>query len=128
MALWRDPCAPSAGPTCAWNQALTVKRIQHTAEEWYLINATEESHTFHIHQMSYVQERGPNGIPVNDDLTFVPVGTLLPNPKDREYPLVKPSITRILIDFRHVPKGVFVYHCHDLFHEDHGMMGVIRVI
>jgi FtsP/CotA-like multicopper oxidase with cupredoxin domain len=26
-----------------------------------------------------------------------------------------------------VPKGTFVFHCHMLYHEDHGMMGVIRV-
>ncbi|MGZ3520290.1 MAG: multicopper oxidase domain-containing protein [Vulcanimicrobiaceae bacterium] len=31
------------------------------------------------------------------------------------------------IDFRHVHRGTFVFHCHMLFHEDHGMMGIIRV-
>jgi FtsP/CotA-like multicopper oxidase with cupredoxin domain len=96
-------------------------------EEWYLFNTTMESHTFHIHQMTFVAPNGPAGVPAVVDSTFVPVGTLLPNPRDPSYPLVKPSVTKVLLDFRHVPRGTFVYHCHMLFHEDHGMMGIIRV-
>jgi FtsP/CotA-like multicopper oxidase with cupredoxin domain len=101
---------------------------QRSIEEWSLINTTMEAHGFHIHQMAFVQERSAMGIPVTIDTAFVPVGKLLPNPRDPDYPLVKPSITKILLDFRRVPKGTFVFHCHMLFHEDHGMMGVIRVV
>ncbi len=105
---------------------ITVKRG--SIEEWYLFNATMESHTFHIHQMSFVQiDGGPNGIPVTIDDMFDPVGTLVPNPKDPQFPLVKPSLVKVLMDFRNVPRGTFVFHCHMLFHEDRGMMGVIRV-
>ncbi|MDE2346722.1 MAG: multicopper oxidase domain-containing protein, partial [Gammaproteobacteria bacterium] len=100
---------------------------QGTVEEWYLINATMETHAFHIHQMAFVQERDYTGIPVTVDTVFVPVGKLLPNPRNPNYPLIQPSITKLILDFRHVPKGTFVFHCHMLFHEDHGMMGVIRV-
>lgn len=100
---------------------------QGTIEEWYLINATMETHAFHIHQMAFVQERSYMGIPVTIDTVFVPVGHLIPNRRDPEYPLIVPSITRVILDFRHVPKGEFVFHCHMLFHEDRGMMGVIRV-
>ena len=99
-----------------------------TIEEWYLINATMESHVFHIHQMAYVQEKSAAGIPVMVDTTFVPVGKLLANPRDPNYPFVKPSVTKILLDFRHVPKGTFVFHCHMLFHEDNGMMAIIKVV
>jgi FtsP/CotA-like multicopper oxidase with cupredoxin domain len=98
-----------------------------TLEEWYLFNTTMESHTFHIHQMAFVELDGPGGSPATVDSTFVPVGTLLPNPSDPDYPLVKPSVTKVLLDFRNVPRGTFVFHCHMLFHEDRGMMGVIRV-
>lgn len=28
---------------------------------------------------------------------------------------------------RRASKGTFVFHCHMLFHEDHGMMRTIRV-
>jgi FtsP/CotA-like multicopper oxidase with cupredoxin domain len=101
---------------------------QGSIEEWSLINTTMESHGFHIHQMAFVQENSAMGVPVTLDTAFVPVGKLLPNPRDPNYPLVKPSITKVLLDFRHVPKGTFVFHCHMLFHEDHGMMGVIRVV
>ncbi len=98
-----------------------------TIEEWYLINTTMESHVFHIHQMAYVQEKSLAGFPVTVDTTFVPVGKLLANPRDPNYPLIKPTVTKLLMDFRHVPKGTFVFHCHMLFHEDNGMMAIIRV-
>lgn len=98
-----------------------------TIEEWYLINATMEAHAFHIHQMSFVDESPPAGMPLTQDTIFVPVGGLLPNRQDPNYPLVRPSITKVLMDFRHVQRGTFVFHCHMLFHEDRGMMAVIRV-
>ncbi|MGH8399136.1 MAG: multicopper oxidase family protein [Gammaproteobacteria bacterium] len=107
------------------NPDIVVK--QGTIEVWYLINATMESHAFHIHQMAFVQERNYIGLPVTVDTTFVPVGKLRSNPSDPNYPLLQPSITKVILDFRHVPRGTFVFHCHMLYHEDHGMMGVIRV-
>jgi FtsP/CotA-like multicopper oxidase with cupredoxin domain len=113
------------GATFPSNPDVVVK--QGTIEEWYLINATMETHAFHIHQMSFVQERTYMGIPMTLDTVFVPVGRLLPNPGDPNYPLIRPSITKVILDFRHVPKGEFVFHCHMLFHEDRGMMAVIRV-
>jgi FtsP/CotA-like multicopper oxidase with cupredoxin domain len=99
---------------------------QGSIEEWYLFNATPETHTFHIHQMAFAAE-GETPVPVMLDTVIVPPGSLLPNPGDSNFALVKPSRTRILLDFRHVPRGEFVYHCHMLFHEDNGMMGIIRV-
>ena len=33
-------------------------------EEWYLVNATLESHAFHIHQMAFVVEKSFAGIPL----------------------------------------------------------------
>lgn len=122
------PFWPMYGPgaTAPSNADVVVKRG--TIEEWYLINATMESHAFHIHQMSFVQERAVPGVPLMADTVFVPIGTLLPNPRDPNYPLVQPRITKILLDFRNVPRGTFVFHCHMLFHEDHGMMATIRVV
>lgn len=107
------------------NPDIVVK--QGAIEVWYLINATQETHAFHIHQMAFVQERDYTGIPVTVDGMFVPPGKLLPNSHDPNYPLIKPSITKVILDFRHVPRGTFVFHCHMLGHEDLGMMGVIRV-
>ncbi|HKU67610.1 MAG TPA: multicopper oxidase domain-containing protein [Candidatus Baltobacteraceae bacterium] len=100
---------------------------QGSVEEWYLWNATPEGHTFHIHQMAFAAE-DETPVPVMLDTVVVPAGRMLSNPGDPNFALIKPSRTRILLDFRHVPRGEFVYHCHMLFHEDNGMMGVIRVI
>lgn len=114
------------GATVPSNPDIVVK--QGTIEVWYLINTTLETHAFHIHQMAFVQERNHTGIPVTVDTVFLPIGKVLPNPHDPNFPLIKPSITRVILDFRHVPRGTFVFHCHMLYHEDHGMMGVIRVM
>jgi FtsP/CotA-like multicopper oxidase with cupredoxin domain len=100
---------------------------QGSIEEWDLFNATIETHSFHIHQMSFVA-LGERSGPATLDTVLVPFGKLLPNRKQSDYPLVAPSRTRILLDFRHVPRGTFVFHCHMLFHEDRGMMGVIKVV
>ncbi len=99
---------------------------QGTIEEWYLFNATLEEHSFHIHQMAFVAEDAAPG-PATVDTVLVPVGRLLPNKANPDYPLIKPSVTHVLLDFRHVPRGTFLFHCHMLFHEDRGMMAVIRV-
>lgn len=103
---------------------IVVKRG--TIEEWYLFNTTLEEHSFHIHQMAFVAEDASPG-PATVDTVLVPFGSLLPNKADPDYPLVKPSVTHVLLDFRNVPRGTFVFHCHMLFHEDRGMMAVIRV-
>ncbi|MBS0381483.1 MAG: multicopper oxidase domain-containing protein, partial [Proteobacteria bacterium] len=102
------------GATVPSNPDVVVK--QGTIEVWYLINTTLETHDFHIHQMKFVQERDYSGIPVTVDTVFQPLGKLLPNPKDPDYPLIQPSITKVILDFRHVPKGTFVFHCHMLGH------------
>jgi FtsP/CotA-like multicopper oxidase with cupredoxin domain len=104
---------------------IVVKRG--SIEEWDLFNATVESHTLHIHQMNFVAVN-ETPLPATLDTVMVPFGTLLPNKKNPDYPLIRPSRTRVLLDFRNVPRGTFVFHCHMLFHEDRGMMGVIRVV
>ncbi len=73
-----------------WTPDIVVK--QGTIEEWDLVNATMETHAFHIYQMAFVQERSYMGVPVTVDTVFVPVGSLLPNRENPNYPLVKPSI------------------------------------
>lgn len=114
------------GATVPSNPDIVVK--QGTIEVWYLINTTLQIHSFHIHQMAFVQERSYTGLPVTVDTVFLPIGKMLPNPHDSNFPLIKPSITKVILDFRHVPRGTFVFHCHMLYDEDHGMMGVIRVM
>ncbi|HTU83388.1 MAG TPA: multicopper oxidase family protein [Candidatus Acidoferrales bacterium] len=117
--------AYARGATVPSNPDIVVKRG--TIEEWYLINADDEVHTFHIHQMTFVVERGESGLPLTRDAVWLPIGRTIANARDPDYPLMQPSVTKILLDFRHVPAGTFVFHCHMLFHEDHGMMGIVRV-
>ncbi len=119
---------PSIGPARRSHPNADVVVKRGTVEEWYLVNATMEAHAFHIHQMSFAQSRAVEGVPLMADTVFVPVGTLLPNPHDPNYPLIKPRITKILLDFRNVQRGTFVFHCHMLFHEDRGMMAIVKVV
>jgi FtsP/CotA-like multicopper oxidase with cupredoxin domain len=122
-----QPYWPSFAPGSNTPAHADIVVKQGSIEEWYLFNATPTEHTFHIHQMAFAAE-DETPVPVMLDTVFVPSGRMLPNPNDPNFDLIKPSVTKILLDFRHVPRGEFVYHCHMLFHEDNGMMGVIRVI
>jgi FtsP/CotA-like multicopper oxidase with cupredoxin domain len=115
-----------SGDTAPRRADIVVK--QGSIEEWTLFNATPETHTFHIHQMAFVAEDDASGAPAMLDTVVVPFGKQIANKTDPDYPLLQPGTTRILLDFRHVPRGTFVFHCHMLFHEDRGMMGVVRVI
>ncbi len=105
---------------------------QNSIEEWTLVNASGEIHAFHIHQLTFVTMSNPEfegpHVPVFQDTVALPPATidakLPPNPP---FPWLTPSKTIIRIDFRHVNKGTFVFHCHMLFHEDRGMMAIVRV-
>jgi FtsP/CotA-like multicopper oxidase with cupredoxin domain len=113
------------GETAPENADIVVKHG--TIEEWYLFNEMLDAHAFHIHQMAFAEENDPSGVPVMLDTVFVPPATALPNPKDPAYPIDKLALVKVVLDFRHVRRGTFVFHCHILAHEDNGMMGTIRV-
>lgn len=83
-------------------------------EEWTIYNDSPEWHIFHIHQNDF-QVIKVNGEPVDvlsweDTRGVSPFGSI--------------TIRHRFLDF----SGKFVYHCHLLFHEDHGMMGVVEVV
>ncbi|MGZ3497183.1 MAG: multicopper oxidase domain-containing protein [Vulcanimicrobiaceae bacterium] len=105
---------------------------QNSIEEWTLVNASGEIHAFHIHQLTFVtfsnpEFEGPH-LPVFQDTVALPPAVIDRNaPANPPSPYVALSKTVVRIDFRHVHRGTFVFHCHMLFHEDHGMMGIIRV-
>jgi suppressor of ftsI len=84
-------------------------------EEWTIINASDEMHCFHIHQINMqVVEINGERIEFNgyNDIVNMP-------PK---------SIIKLLMPFTEdYILGKFVYHCHILSHEDKGMMQVIEV-
>jgi FtsP/CotA-like multicopper oxidase with cupredoxin domain len=86
-----------------------------TVEEWTVRNRTDDFHEFHIHQLGF-QVIEINGAKQNfngylDDVNVPSMG---------EVKLLIPFTDPVLI-------GHFVYHCHVLKHEDHGMMANIEV-
>jgi FtsP/CotA-like multicopper oxidase with cupredoxin domain len=91
-------------------------------EDWTVENRAPQVHEFHIHQVHFL-------------VTAVD-GVAIPRKKQQFYDTYQveawpgggtyPSITARL-DFRGAVVGDFVYHCHILGHEDHGMMAIIEV-
>lgn len=94
--------------------------------EWVLTNDTTEWHTFHIHVNDFqvtaydykrvpdVSSARPQDVPSRDidpedTVKLPPGGTVTMRTRPTDY------------------TGKFVFHCHMLFHEDRGMMGVVRV-
>jgi FtsP/CotA-like multicopper oxidase with cupredoxin domain len=84
-------------------------------EEWTVRNETDDFHEFHIHQVSF-QVTEINGEPqpleAYRDVVRVP---------ERGEVKVRMAFTDPVI------VGHFMYHCHILKHEDHGMMANIEV-
>ncbi len=83
-------------------------------EEWTLKSMDDDEHPFHIHVNDF-QVISVNGQPykahgLQDTVLIPPHGEVV-----------------IRIPFKDF-EGKFVYHCHILFHEDGGMMGVVRVV
>ncbi|HET6764502.1 MAG TPA: multicopper oxidase family protein, partial [Longimicrobiaceae bacterium] len=102
------------------DRAVAVGRTQ----EWTLINDTWFLHTFHIHQVDFVVT-SVNGHPATPDsvhLDNVHLGI-------HQLPNGRWAPDTVVIRFRFLPiaAGPFVYHCHDLFHEDAGMMANVCV-
>jgi FtsP/CotA-like multicopper oxidase with cupredoxin domain len=88
------------------------------AQEWTLINDTWFLHTFHIHQTDFVVTH-INGVPQPDSVH-------LDNVHLGIHPIGggKWAGDTVVIRFTYdsIAAGPFVYHCHDLAHEDAGMM------
>jgi FtsP/CotA-like multicopper oxidase with cupredoxin domain len=85
-----------------------------TTEEWELVNLTYEPHPVHIHVNPF-QVIAQNGEPLfenfyRDTVLLEPFGSL--------------TIRHRFDDFT----GIFVWHCHILFHEDNGMMRIAEVV
>jgi FtsP/CotA-like multicopper oxidase with cupredoxin domain len=114
------------------NQPPAVVTTQGSVERWIIQNLAQESHDFHLHQIHFKvlsQENfkinGTTRAPAIDgqflDVIDLPPWDNVKNPNG-PYPQVE-----LLMDFRGVDIGDFVYHCHILNHEDLGMMAIVRV-
>ncbi|HSY66336.1 MAG TPA: multicopper oxidase family protein [Terriglobales bacterium] len=84
-----------------------------TYQHWRIVNDTAELHPFHIHQVHFLAY-AQNGVPLSNpawlDTVNVPVA----------------GTVDVILDFTDpVIKGMSVFHCHLLNHEDKGMMAKI---
>jgi suppressor of ftsI len=93
-----------------------------TTEVWRIVNTTNEIHDFHIHQIHFMVE-DVNGVkttqPHWQDSFIVPH-------KNKHG---RAGYIDAYMDFRDPNiKGMFVFHCHIVDHEDAGMMAKIEAI
>ena len=97
--------APDAAPMVR----VKVGSYQH----WRIVNASAELHPLHIHQvhfLAYAENDKPIGAPLWLDTVNVPTG----------------GTVDVIMDFTDpVIRGMSVFHCHLLNHEDKGMMAKI---
>ena len=95
----------SSGPMLT----VDVGSLQH----WRVVNSTKEVHPFHIHQVHFLAY-AIDGKPVNDpvwlDTVNVPYGDSVDLVMDFTDPIIR---------------GMSLFHCHLLKHEDKGMMAKI---
>lgn len=89
-----------------------VTAFLNTTEQWTLRNTSFEYHPFHIHTNDFLVTR-VDGKPVpvdgfHDTVPIPPHGSVVIRMRYRTF------------------TGKAVFHCHILFHEDHGMMGIIQ--
>ena len=82
-------------------------------QHWKIVNATRELHPMHIHQVHFLVY-AENGRPIADPLWLDTVNVPYGGSVD------------VIMDFTDpVIKGMSVFHCHLLNHEDKGMMAKI---
>jgi suppressor of ftsI len=82
-------------------------------QHWKIVNASKELHPLHIHQVHFLTY-AENGRPVADPLWLDTVNVTVGGSVD------------VIMDFTDpIIKGMSVFHCHLLNHEDKGMMAKI---
>lgn len=119
-----DPAAATAVRTVVFSQGLIngrmmdMARVDVTArlgatEIWQIENIVGMDHPFHMHGFQFqVLER--NGVPEK----FLSWKDMLNIPRH--------ETARLIVRYDDY-KGKWMFHCHILNHEDHGMMGVLEV-
>jgi spore coat protein A len=117
-----------------WDQPVTQKPVFNTTEIWSLINLTDDVHPIHLHLVRFqVLDRQ-----AFERFEFQRTGKLrylgpltLPEPNEmgwKDTVRAQPrSVTRIIARFEGY-KGRYVWHCHNLAHEDNEMMRPYEVV
>ena len=101
----------------------TIRVNTGTVEDWIIQNRATETHTFHMHQVHF-KLLATNGLvlPVQQQLVMDTVGL---DTYSGSGPF--PNVT-IRLDFTETSPGIGLYHCHQLYHEDNGMMQTIEFV
>src|SRR6202008_4599851 len=101
------------GEKFAPNAAPMVHAQIGTLQHWKIVNASGQLHPMHIHQvhfLPYAENDRPIADPLWMDTVNVPVG----------------GSVDVIMDFTDpVIRGMSVFHCHLLNHEDKGMMAKV---
>jgi spore coat protein A len=114
----------------AWSDPITENPMLDDVEIWELYNTTNDTHSIHLHLVSFEvvdrQRFAAHHDPVTGALSNVRlIGDPTPpapnerGPKDIVHAMPH-EVTRIKARFDR--KGLYVWHCHLLSHEDHDMM------
>jgi FtsP/CotA-like multicopper oxidase with cupredoxin domain len=136
------------------NNPPSIITTQGTVEKWIIQNRAQEDHEFHQHQVHFLvleqdnfEVNGSVQAPAIDgqflDMVEVPFcngpAPLITkqNPTGNNppacvnaqgQPVYPYPQVQVLVDFRGMDVGDFVFHCHILGHEDLGMMAIERVL
>jgi FtsP/CotA-like multicopper oxidase with cupredoxin domain len=136
------------------NNPPAIITTQGTVEKWIIQNRAQENHEFHQHQVHFLvleqdnfEANGSQQAPAIDgqflDMVQVPFcngpapAVTKTNPTGNDppacvdangNPVIPYPQVQVLVDFRGMDIGDFVFHCHILGHEDLGMMAIERVL
>jgi spore coat protein A, manganese oxidase len=117
-----------------WHMPITEKPVLGTTELWELANMTEDVHPIHLHMVRFqILDRRPF-----DAFHYSTTGILHytssatpPDPEERGWKdtvrVNGLTVTRIIVPFVGYP-GRYVWHCHNLEHEDNEMMRPYEVV
>jgi len=117
-----------------WHMPITEKPVLGTTEIWELANLTDDVHPIHLHLVKFqILDRRRF-----DAFQYMTTGTLRyrdpatpPDPNEMGWKdtvrVNAQTVTRIIVSFEGYP-GRYVWHCHNLEHEDNEMMRPYEVL
>jgi FtsP/CotA-like multicopper oxidase with cupredoxin domain len=112
------------------NNPPAVVTTQGSVEKWIVQNIAQENHEFHMHQIHF-QVLSQDNFEANGAAQAPAIGGQFLDMIEVPFWVGKKNVpipqVQLLMDFRGMDVGTFVYHCHILSHEDLGMMAIIQV-
>ncbi len=117
-----------------WHQPVTENPVLDTTEIWNLINLTDDAHPIHLHLVRFqiLDRRKFDKFAYAMRKTLRYTGPVVPpEPNEmgwKDTVRADPAmVTRIIAKFEGYP-GRYVWHCHNLDHEDNEMMRPYEVL